>query len=89
MRVKVIFLHKAAEIVPKGMRVIDIELGEGATLADLLEFIKNNVSRKLASGVLERRLAISIIVNDVPVANLNYRLRNGDTVRFQTPTSGV
>lgn len=44
--------------------------------------------KKLASGVLEKRLAISIIVNDVPIANLNCRLRNGDTVRFLTPTSG-
>mgnify|MGYP000253423491 CR=1 FL=1 len=88
MRIRVIFLHRAAEIVPKGMRVIDVELREGATLADLLEFIKNNVSGKLALGILKRRLTVSIVVNDVPIVNLNYRLRNGDTVRFLTPTSG-
>ncbi len=70
------------------MRVIDIELRESTIPANLLKFIKNNVSEKLALGILERRLTISIVVDDVLIANLNYRLRNGDTVRFLTSTSG-
>jgi len=45
MKVNVIFLHRATEIVSGGMRVIDIELRESATPANLLEFIKNNVRR--------------------------------------------
>jgi len=33
MRVKVIFFYRAAEIVPKDMRVIDIELRKDATFS--------------------------------------------------------
>ncbi len=88
MRVKVIFLHRAAEIVPRDMRVIDVELREGATLADLIAFIGSNVSKKLALGVIERGLTVNLLVNDVPVTNLEYRLSKGDVVRFVTPASG-
>lgn len=87
MRVRVTFLGRSSDLV-EGRRVYEVELSEGSTLADLLEVIRDKISRRVGEGVLEGRLFLYISVNGVGVLNLNHALKDGDSVTFLTPEMG-
>jgi len=88
IRVSVKFLHRAGDLVPEDKRLITAELPEGSTLKVLLEYIRNNVSRRLALGILVKRLIFTILVNGVPAGRLEQKLKDGDSVVFLTPEMG-
>ncbi len=85
MKVKVIFLHRAADLVSPNKKIVELELDDNSTLKDLLNVIKERVSRRIGEGILEGRLALNIVINDNPTVDLNSRLSDGDVVRFMTP----
>lgn len=87
MRVRVTFLGRSSDLV-EGKRVYEVELSEGSTLADLLKIIRDRISRRVGEGILEGRLFLYISVNGVGVLNLNYVLKDGDSVTFLTPEMG-
>ncbi len=88
MRVRVVFLARAGDIVGPGKRFAILDLNDDATLRDLLVKIKEEVSERLGKGVLEGRLVFTISVNGVEVSNWDLRLKEGDEVVFTTPEMG-
>ncbi len=88
IKVKVKFLQRAGDLVPPDKRVVFIELRDNASIEELLNTIKNSISRRLGEGVLSGRLIITILVNGTPVKGFKHRLRNGDSVTFLTPEMG-
>ncbi len=88
MKVKVVFLHRAADLVPSDRRIIELELPNNATLKDLLNIIKEKVSKRISEGILEKRLIFNIVVDGLSIVSLDYRLSNGDIVMFMTPEMG-
>jgi len=88
LKVRVMFLARAGDIVGPGKRVVELELPDNATLRDLIQAIKEKVSKRLGEGVLSGRLIFTISVNGVEVADLNYKLSDGDHVVFTTPEMG-
>ncbi len=88
MKIRVMFLARAGDIVGPGKRVVELELPDNATLRDLLVAIKDKVSKRLGEGVLSGRLIFTISVNGVEVADLNHRLNDGDHIVFTTPEMG-
>ena len=82
----VVFLHRAGDIA--GRYMARLELPENATLYDLLLAIRDNVSRRLAEGVLNGRLFFNILVDGKPARGFNARLRDGSRVVFLTPEMG-
>ncbi|WFO75753.1 MoaD/ThiS family protein [Desulfurococcaceae archaeon MEX13E-LK6-19] len=88
MKVKVVFLHRAADLVPPDKRNVELELPDNATLKDLLNVIKEKVSKRIGEGVLKKRLIFNIVVNGLSVASLDHRLSDGDVVMFMTPEMG-
>lgn len=88
MKVRVMFLARAGDIVGPSKRVVELELPDNATLRDLIQAIKEKVSKRLGEGVLSGRLIFTISVNGVEVADLNYKLSDGDHVVFTTPEMG-
>jgi len=53
VKVKVIFLHRAADLVPPNKKIVELELDDNSTLKDLLNIIKERVSRRIGEGILE------------------------------------
>lgn len=88
MRVRVMFLARAGDIVGPGRRVVELDLPNNATLRDLLIAIRDKVSKRLGDGVLSGRLIFTISVNGVEVADLGHELSDGDHVVFTTPEMG-
>jgi molybdopterin converting factor small subunit len=86
--VRVTFLARAGDLVGEDKRVVTLELKDSGTLEDLVKAIGENVSRRLAEGILNKRLIFLILVNDVPVHDFKYKLRDGDSVVFTTPEMG-
>jgi molybdopterin converting factor small subunit len=82
------FLARAGDIVGPNKRVVEIELPEGATLKDLIDSIREKVSKRIGEGILNGRLIFTVIVNGVEVIDLNYELRDGDHVIFTAPEMG-
>ncbi len=88
MKIKVRFLQRAGELVPNDKKVITVELHENSTLKNLLEYIRDKISRRLGEGIIEKRLILTILVNSRVVGNLNYELEGGDSVVFLSPEMG-
>ena len=88
MKIKVRFLQRAGELVPNDKKVITVESPENSTLKNLLEYIRDKISRRLGEGIIEKRLILTILVNSRVVGNLNYELEGGDSVVFLSPEMG-
>jgi len=88
LKIKVRFLQRAGELVPNDKKVITVELHENSTLKNLLEYIRDKISRRLGEGIIEKRLILTILVNSRVVGNLNYELEGGDSVVFLSPEMG-
>lgn len=88
MKVRVMFLHRAGELVPQDKRNIELKLPDGATLRDLIYMIKDNISRRIGEGILSKRLILNIVVNGIAISNLEHKLSDGDVVMFMTPEMG-
>ncbi len=88
MKVTLVLLARAGDLVGGKRRVHVIDLREGATLHDLVLFIRDSISRRLGEGILSGRLIFAIYVNGTQVLSLNTRLRDGDRVVVTTPEMG-
>ncbi len=88
MRVTVVFLARAGDIVDPSKRVITLELPEGATLKDLFLEISKSVSRRLGEGVLSGRLIFKIWVDGVETADFMMKLKDGSRITISTPEMG-
>ncbi len=88
LKVTVVFLHRSGEIVGENKRVLLIDLNDEATLKDLIQYIRNNVSKRLGEGLLTSKLILSILVNGVPVSDWNYKLTDNSRIIFLTPEMG-
>ena len=88
MKVTVVFLARAGDIVDPSNRVVELELPEGSILRDLFREISKTVSRRLGDGVLSGRLVFKIWVDGVETANFLMRLRDGSRVTISTPEMG-
>ncbi len=88
MKVTLVLLARAGDLVGKNRRVHVIDLPEEATLYDLVLFIKESISRRLGEGILSGRLIFAIYVNGTQVLSLDTRLRDGDRVVVTTPEMG-
>lgn len=88
MRVRVLFLHRAGDLVPPDKRAVELELRDNATLKDLLYAIRDKVSKRIGEGILEKRLIFNIVVNGLSVIDLNYKLPKDATVMIMTPEMG-
>ncbi len=86
MRIQVVFLGRAAEIVKK--HVVKLELKEGLTLEDLIKVIGEKISRRFYRRYVEGHYVFIPLVNNVPINNPKYVLRDGDRVVFITPEMG-
>ena len=88
MKVTVVFLARAGDIVDPSKRVVELELPEGSTLRDLFHEISRSVSRRLGDGVLSGHLIFKIWVDGVETANFMMMLRDGSRVMISTPEMG-
>ncbi len=88
MKVTLVLLARAGDLVGGKRRVHVIDLREGATLHDLVLFVRDSISRRLGEGILSGRLIFAIYVNGTQVLSLNTRLREGDRVVVTTPEMG-
>ena len=88
MKVTLVLLARAGDLVGGKRRVHVIDLREGATLHDLVLFIRDSISRRLGEGILSGRLIFAIYVNGTQVLSLNTCLRDGDRVVMTTPEMG-
>ncbi|RLG84135.1 MAG: molybdopterin converting factor [Thermoprotei archaeon] len=88
IKVTVIFLHRAGELVGDKHRITKLELPDNATLKDLVITIRNKISKRIGEGILSGRLWFNIIVDGISVSYLNHPLRNGSRIVFLTPEMG-
>ncbi len=88
MKVTLVLLARAGDLVGGKRKVHVIDLREGATLHDLVLFIRDSISRRLGEGILSGRLIFAIYVNGTQVLSLNTRLRDGDRVVVTTSEMG-
>ncbi len=88
MKVTLVLLARAGDLVGKNKRVHIIDLPDESTLYDLVIFIKENISRRLGEGILSGRLIFAIYVNGTQVLSLDTSLRDGDRVVITTPEMG-
>ena len=78
MRIQVVFLGRAAEVVKK----------EGSTLEDLIRVTGKKISRRFYRRYVEGHYVFIPLVNNVPINNPKYVLRDRDRVVFITPEMG-
>jgi len=88
IKVTVLFLHRAGELVGDKYRITKLELPDNAALKDLVITIRDKINRRVGEGILSGRLWFNIIVDDVSVSYLNYPLKNGSRIVFLTPEMG-
>lgn len=86
MRIKIVFLGRASEITKKYTAVL--ELKEGATLEDLIKLIGEKISKRFYKRYREGHYVFIPIVNNIPVNDPKYVLKDGDRVVFITPEMG-
>lgn len=88
IKVTVLFLHRAGELIGDKYRIIKLDLPDNATLKDLVVTIRDRINRRVGEGILHGRLWFNIIVDGISVSHLNYPLKNGSRVVFLTPEMG-
>ena len=87
MKVKAVFLQEFYEMI--GRFEVEVELPEGATVRDLIEYIDSKIKEGFKGRVLDEkgevRYPIEIAVNGRRIEfleGLNTRLKDGDRVVF-------
>ena len=75
-----------AENLPaSGVRRVKLfEVAENSTIKDLLEHIRDYISRRIGEGLMEKRLILTVLVNGEAIVNLDHVLKDGDTVTFMS-----
>jgi len=87
VKLSVVFLGRASDIV--GRNVLVIELPEGSTLEDLIRYIGENINPRFYRRYVDGHYVFVPFVNNIPVNNpKDYVLRDGDRVVFITPEMG-
>ena len=88
MKVRVRYYARAAELA--GLRNEEVEVADGVSLKEFLQVLpeksKADLSRLLENGRPARWLRIAL--NHRVQADLEVKLRNGDTLAFLPPSSG-
>lgn len=86
MRVKVVFTGRASEM--SGVFSMDVELPEEATISDLVKTVSEKLNPRIYKRYAQGHYVFVTFVNDKPVIDPDYRLRDGDRVTFITPEMG-
>jgi len=75
-----------AENLPaSGVRRVKLfEVAENSTIKDLLEHIRDYISRRIGEGLMEKRLILTVLVNGEAIINLDHVLKDGDTVTYMS-----
>ncbi|WP_440058978.1 MoaD/ThiS family protein [Thermogladius sp. 4427co] len=86
MRVKVVFTGRASEIA--GVFTLDVDLPDGSTLDDLVKSLSEKLNPKLYRRFSQGHYVFVTFVNEKPVIDPGFKLRDGDRVTFMTPEMG-
>ncbi|MCD6085104.1 MAG: MoaD/ThiS family protein [Desulfurococcales archaeon] len=85
IKIYVRFPQRAGDLVPEGKKATVVELPENSTIKDLLEHIRDYISRRIGEGLIEKRLILTVLVNGEAIINLDHVLKDGDTVTYMSP----
>uniref|UniRef100_A0A7C4HET4 Molybdopterin converting factor n=1 Tax=Staphylothermus marinus TaxID=2280 RepID=A0A7C4HET4_STAMA len=86
MKITVVFLGRASELV--GKSIIEIDMPENSTLKDLLEKIGEMIDQSIYRRFVEGHYVFVTYINDKPVVNPNTVLKDNDRVVLITPEMG-
>lgn len=86
MKIRVVLTGRASDLA--GRFWLDVELPEGATLDELVKAVSERVNPKIYKRFSQGHYVFVTFVNDRPVLDPSYRLKDGDRVTFVTPEMG-
>lgn len=88
VRVRVGFYGRARDIVGEDKAFVELDVKEGVSVKELLNIVAERVSEKLVKRFLNKSIILTIVVNGVPINDLNYKLTNNSMVAFIPPSQG-
>ncbi len=86
MHVHVVFLGRASEIIGRYFTIL--RLKENATLDDLIREIGRRINERFYKRYIDGHFVFIALVNNKPVIDPRYTLKDGDRVVFITPEMG-
>jgi len=88
VKVHVGFYGRARDIVGEDKAFVELDVKEGISVKELLNIVAERVSEKLVKRFLNKSIILTIVVNGVPINDLNYKLTNNSMVAFIPPSQG-
>jgi len=88
MKVRIVFFGRARDIVGEDKAFVELNVNEGITVKELLTVIAERVSSKFVRRFLNKSIILMIVVNGIPISDLNYKLTDNSTVAFIPPSQG-
>jgi len=83
-----VFFGRARDIVGEDKAFVELNVNEGITVKELLTVIAERVSNKFVRRFLNKSIILMIVVNGIPISDLNYKLTDDSTVTFIPPSQG-
>ncbi|RLG73733.1 MAG: hypothetical protein DRO08_01330 [Thermoprotei archaeon] len=88
MKVRIVFFGRARDIVGEDKAFVELDVNEGITEKELLSVIAEKVSSKFVKRFLNKSIILTVVVNGIPVNDLNYKLTNNSMIAFIPPSQG-
>jgi len=88
MKVRIVFFGRARDIVGEDKAFVELDVDEGITVKELLSVIAEKVSSKFVKRFLNKSIILTVVVNGIPVNDLNYKLTNNSMIAFIPPSQG-
>lgn len=82
------FFGRARDIVGEDKAFVELDVDEGITVKELLSVIAEKVSSKFVKRFLNKSIILTVVVNGIPVNDLNYKLTNNSMIAFIPPSQG-
>ena len=82
------FFGRARDIVGEDKAFVELDVNEGITVKELLSVIAEKVSSKFVKRFLNKSIILTVVVNGIPVNDLNYKLTNNSMIAFIPPSQG-
>ena len=82
------FFGRARDIVGEDKAFVELDVDEGITVKELLNVIAEKVSSKFVKRFLNKSIILTVVVNGIPVNDLNYKLTNNSMIAFIPPSQG-
>jgi len=83
-----VFFGRARDIVGEDKTFVELDVDEGITVKELLSVIAEKVSSKFVKRFLNKSIILTVVVNGIPVNDLNYKLTNNSMIAFIPPSQG-